>query len=908
MITRPLALLALATLFAVAPAQGFPFETEADRRPSVKTGGNVFIRAGRILTASRGAIENGQILIREGKIVAIGKNLTPPVGVTVLDLPDKVVAPGLVDTHSHRASDATNEGSDSITAEVRIGDVLNSTSKNLWTALASGQTSGLILHGSANAVGGQSTVIKFRYRRPVTELPIPDAPRQIKFALGENVTRSQSGTATRFPRSRMGVEAVYRRGFESARQYMASWDAWEKDKSKPQPRRDLRRETLADILRGKVWVQCHSYRADEMLMMARLSAEYGFKIGALQHGLEAYKIAPDLAKLGVGVGIFMDNWSFKVEGYDGIPFNAAICVRAGVLTSINTDSLGGTVALNVDAGKTMRFGGLTEEQALQLITLNPAKQLGIDHRTGSLDVGKDADLSIWDGNPLSVYGKCAMTLIDGEVFFQRKDAFGVDRVWAKPMTVPEVNRRPLPPLPRLASAYAITGGTVYPVSGPPIPGGTVVLVDGKITAVGRDVAIPRGAVRVNARGMRVYPGFIDAGTSLGLAEISPVSETVDNRELGDYQPDMVANTAVQVQSEHIPVTRFTGITNAITRPIGGVVAGQAALLNLFGYTTVQMGLVPKAALMVNFPTAAGAPQFDIDQLCCGAADLVRMFGGAVPPEIQEAIDAHEEIHHHAKDEEEEEALLTAFLQRQQQQTTGRVRDLELYFERALKYAQDRAASVTPRDLAMEALVPYAQGKAPVMLRVRNVASIRQAVAFAEKYKLKAILVGAADAWKETALLAKSKIPVILAPAGRSVLFANAPVSDWDPYDTPYATPYLLAKAGVKFCFMSDDNAGASNLPIRVAQSCGYGLTPESAIRAMTLDAAEILGVADRLGSLQPGKLGNLFISDGDPMEVSSQVRYLFIDGRPVPLESRATRLRDQYAARLTEAERALERR
>src|SRR5579862_6435842 len=279
------------------------------RKPNLITHGSVLIKDARILTATHGAIEKGSILIQNGKIVAIGQ-IAPPAGVTVIDAAGKVVTPGIVDAHVHRAIDSTNEGTDAITAEVRILDVLNPNNKNVWQALASGETTGMALHGSANPIGGQSVVIKFKYGHPVEDLPIPDAPRMIKFALGENVTRSGSTTSTRFPHTRMGVQAVYRRAFTEAREYVKKWDAYEAEKkSNPAakaPVRDLRLETLADLLRGKLWVQCHSYRADEILMMVRLSQEFGFKIGAMQHALESYKIAPELAKAGVGVSIFED--------------------------------------------------------------------------------------------------------------------------------------------------------------------------------------------------------------------------------------------------------------------------------------------------------------------------------------------------------------------------------------------------------------------------------------------------------------------------------------------------------------------------------------------------------------------------------------------------------------------------
>lgn len=866
----------------------FPFETEAHRKPTISTNGDVLIKGGRILTVTKGVIERGDILIRKGKIVAIGANVGAPAGVQVIDATGKVITPGIVDGHVHRGIQATNEGSDSITGEVRIFDVLDPTSKTLWQGLAGGETTGMALHGSANAVGGQSQVIKFKYMAPVEQLPVADAPRMIKFALGENVTRSGSATSTRFPKTRMGVQAVYRRGFTEAKAYMAEWEAYEKGGKKGDPpRKDLRLETLADILRGKIWVQCHSYRADEMLMMVRLSQEFGFKIGAMQHALEAYKIAPELAKAGVGVSMFVDNWSFKIEGYDAIPFNAAICTAAGVNVSINTDGVSGMPSIAIDGAKTMRFGGLSETQALSTLTINPAKQLGIDHRTGSLEVGKDGDIVIWDGHPLSVYGRPNMTLIEGEVYFQRRDAHGVDRVSTLKTKLDE-NKKTAPLNIPESRKYAIVGATVHPVSGPKIEDGTVILENGKIVAVGKGLAVPSGATRVDAKGMHVFPGFIDAGTSMGLSEVSPIGQMNDNVELGSFQPDLTAQTALQVQSEHFPVARMGGILTTLSRPTGGTVSGQASLINTFGWTTEHYGL-GQNMLVVNFPGAGTGFSFDASLACCTFEQLL---GGEYNPPVEEHKHTDGDGHDHDKDMQGGQGRGGAG------QGGGSSSELEDFFKKAVDYA----AKKDKVDLGMEAMIPYVTGKAPVVLRVRSAASIRSAVAFAKKYNLKPILAGAADAWKEAELLKKENIPVIIQPAGKSTLSANSPANDWDPYDTTFALPYLLSKAGVKYAFMSEDNSGSFLLPIRVGQSCAYGMTFEEGIRALTLSAAEMLGVADRLGSLDAGKMGNLVIADGDPFELTTNIVGVFVGGRPVALESKFTRLRDQYMKRLSSFE------
>jgi imidazolonepropionase-like amidohydrolase len=876
----------------------FPFELETHRKPATVTHGSCLIKSARVLTATHGTFEDTDILVQNGKIVKLGRGLVAPSGTITIDAKGKVVAPGIVDGHSHRAADGTNEGAESLSAETRMGDLLNLSALSAWQALASGHTSALILHGSANAVGGQSVVIKYKYGKSGEEAKISDAPRMIKFALGENVTRKSSTTNTRFPSTRMGVESLYRHAFTEAIQYKKDWDAFKAGTGK-QPRRDVRLETLSDILQKKIWVQCHSYRSDEMLMMVRLSQEFGFKIGAMQHALEAYKIAPELAKAGVGISIFSDEWSFKQEGYDAIPWNAAICKKAGVNVSINTDGLSGTTALNVDAAKTMRFGGFTEEEALQTVTINPAKELGIDHRTGSIDIGKDADLVIWDGHPMSVYSKCAMTIIEGDVYFERRDAFGIDATsTTKQRLDRKVNKAENDRLPTKSNVYAIVGATIHPIVGAEIKSGTVVIKDGKITDVGTNVSIPGGASVVNGGGLHVYPGFIDGQSSIGLMEISPIPVMNDNREFGTLNADLDSLTNLWCESAHFGPARFNGVTNAFSAPTGGTISGQGALINTDGYTTEEFGVARKAGLIVNFSAGRGRGNFDL----CDIVDTSILFGGGGKTGQMDGTVGDEKLS--LQQLEAYYDYLGGRMPAQDfgpPQAGGGLNDkaVEAYFDKSIEYMKNRRYDpTTPVDLGMEAMIPYLKGEKLVVLATRNAASIRAAVAFAQKYHLKAALSGASEAWKETALLKKSGIPVILAPAGASTLGANNTDNPWDPYDTPYVKAGLLAKAGVKFCFQSGGGAETMMLPFKVGEQCAYGLSRDDALKALTINAAQIFGVEDKLGSIEPGKMGNIIVTDGDPFELTTTMRYVFINGQPRKLVSKHTMLRDKYMERL----------
>jgi imidazolonepropionase-like amidohydrolase len=323
--------------------------------------------------------------------------------------------------------DAVNEGSLAVTSMTHIRDVLNPHDIAIYRALAGGVTTANLLHGSANPIGGLNATVKFKYGRPVEDFLIPDAPPGIKFAMGENTKRSYSavlpGQTPRYPRTRMGTIEVMRDAFMRARDYKQAWDDYRAKKTRVPPRRNEELEPIVEILEGKRLVHAHGYRSDEHLNLLLLADEFGFRVATLQHGLEAYKIAPEIAKRGTGVSIFADSWSYKLEAYDAIPYNGYILWKNGVNVSINSDSDERMRRLNLDAAKMMKYGGVPEEEALKMITINPAKQLGIDKRTGSIEQGKDADLVIWTAHPFSVYSRVETTMIEGDVYFDRgKDA------------------------------------------------------------------------------------------------------------------------------------------------------------------------------------------------------------------------------------------------------------------------------------------------------------------------------------------------------------------------------------------------------------------------------------------------------------------------------------------------------
>lgn len=385
---------------------------------------DVVIKNATVMTVTHGNITNGSVYIKDGKIAAVGENVNAPASATVIDAGGKYVTPGIVDSHSHIAlDDDVNEATSPITPHMMMKDAFDYQDKAIYRALAGGVTTSLLLHGSANMIGGQAIVIKHKYGASRDEMLFPNAPRSIKFASGENPKRVYGGR-DQLPSTRMGNFAVQREALVQAQDYMREWDSYNEkvkrgDKDATLPKHDLKLEALADVLRGKLMVQIHCYRADEMLTEMAMAKEFGYKIRAFHHALEAYKVADQLAANNVAIATFADWWGYKQEAWDAIPWNATLSMRKGVRVAIKSDSEDYTRRLNQEAAKTMRYGGATEEEALKMITLNAAWIVGVDDRVGSIEVGKDADLVIWDGYPLSSYGVPEKVLIDGDVYFDR---------------------------------------------------------------------------------------------------------------------------------------------------------------------------------------------------------------------------------------------------------------------------------------------------------------------------------------------------------------------------------------------------------------------------------------------------------------------------------------------------------
>ncbi len=839
--------------------------------------GDLFIQnIDTVWTGVNGVLENTSILIRDGIIRAIGSELAAPRGVTVVDGQGMTAIPGIVDQHSHIAMRSTNESSAPVVPEVRVIDALQPDDFGIYRALSGGVTTAQVLHGSSNPVGGQSAIIKTRWGIEDSRmLLVQGAPQTVKFALGENVTRKNRPAGrgvARFPGSRAGVEAIYDQAFTAAKEYKAAWDAYRNNPRgfRVPPRRDLRLEALVDIMEGRIRVHAHSYRSDEIVMLMRVAERYGFTIDVFTHVLEGYKVADEMAAHGAGGSTFSDWWQYKLEAYDAIPYNAAIMQQHGVLTSLNSDIPWLQSFMVYEFNKPVKYGGVSKEEALRMLTLNPARQLLIHDKVGSIEIGKHGDLVILSGDPFDVYSRVEKTIVDGIVYYdlQRDETTRGQPVRTLPPVrlVPDIALEPAPTvstLVRTASfveprrqglVTAMVGATVHPVSGPPIADGTVLIADGRIRAVGArsSVEIPTGASVLDLSGKHVYPGMIDPVTQLGMVEIGSISSARDDREVGRFNPHLNAEYSVHPHSEAIPVARANGITAVYTNLGGGggsVIPGTGAVVQLAGDTQERMTVMDRAALLVNFPSPTGKSWDD--------------------PSLE----------------------------------GERLAELVTLFERAVLYAERPSASGDPtrpfeanlgdrQSIMLAALVPAITGEIPVFFNARREREIKSLFLFLDKFPdINAVLVGGDQAFRVAGDLAARDIPVIITSSLSPTLDRD------DPISAGWRNASILHVAGVKVAFGTNAVADVRNLPYHAARSAAFGLPKDEALRAVTLTPAEILGLGDEMGSIEVGKRADLIVTNGDPLQIITQVEFMLIAGEAVALESRHTRLWAEFRDR-----------
>jgi len=385
------------------------------------SGETLVIKGGTVLTITNGTLAVGDILVRDGKIAALGASLEVPENAREIDAGGKYVMPGIIDAHSHLALNGDiNEATSPVTPQVRMIDAISPDDFGIYCALAGGVTAAKLMHGSANVIGGVNATVKFKYDRPLSEMLIPGVRQQIKMALGENPKRVYGGR-NRMPSTRLGIFALLRQKLIDAQQYEGKWENYRnrvaEGESPVEPKRDLELETLAKVLAGEIAIDCHCYVASEIVTLLDIAEEFELPLTCLSHALEAYKVRDRIAGKGINVLTHTDWWGYKHEAFDAIPYQPGMLAQEGINVVIISDSGDVIRRLNGEAAKVVKYSGVSEDQALAMITINAARALEIDSRCGSIEVGKDADLAIFDRHPLDSFSRCVMTIVEGEVLF-----------------------------------------------------------------------------------------------------------------------------------------------------------------------------------------------------------------------------------------------------------------------------------------------------------------------------------------------------------------------------------------------------------------------------------------------------------------------------------------------------------
>ena len=842
-----------------------------------------------ILTAAGPAIERGAILIENGKISAVGQTVTTPDGAVVIDADGKWVTPGIIDTHSHlgvypapgiESTQDGNEMTSPNTAEVWAEHSLWPHDPQFELALAGGVTSMQLLPGSANLFGGRGITIKNVPSRTAEGMKFPGAPHGLKMACGENPKRVYGSRNTQ-PATAMGNMAGYRKAWIAATEYRNKMKAWRDGGSDPtkRPERNLQMETLAGVLDGEILVHNHCYRGDEMAAMINLSKEFGYKIASFHHAVEAYKVRDLLAKDGICASMWADWWGFKLEAYDGIKENIALVNEAKGCAIVHSDDPNGTQRLNQEAAKAMHAGWqagmkIDRADAIKWLTLNPARALGIDKVTGSLETGKNADVVLWSGDPFSAYAKAERVFVDGALLYDRADPANQhtrDFMTGQPGPAPrgpDPIAAPAPPAAASAQANmhnpgaqnpnilgksktpsglgsglitAIINGTVRTAAGPVIERGTVIIRGGRITAVGANLPAPEGATIIDAAGKIVTPGFIESNTNLGIVEIPLSAEGTADQNSTDPGLGAAFNVvdAFNPFSTAIPVTRVDGITRALVVPggTGHLLLGQAAVFDLLG------GQVP--ASVTKSPAAMMAILGEAGAGVAGGSRASAML--RLRELLQDALD---------------------FDRNRVAWNTRQRRD----------YARGR--------LDLEALRPVVLGQLPLAVSANRASDLLAALRLADEFKLKLILVGAAEGWKVADAIAKAKVPVIVKP------LTNIP--SFDSLGATLENAARLHRAGVQVALSSFETHRAQTLRQEAGNAVSYGMDAEAALRAVTLTPAQIWGIANTTGSLEVGKDADVVIWSGDPFELTTSAERVFIKGQEVPKETRQSELLKKY--------------
>jgi imidazolonepropionase-like amidohydrolase len=821
--------------------------------------GPVVFRGARIFTAAGKPVEKGILIVEKGKIAAVGSegDVKVPEKAKVVDVTGKTIIPGLVDTHSHvgiypkpqvPAHADGNEGSGAVQSSLRALDAI-------W-AVAGGVTTANIMPGSGNVIGGQTLYVKLRGKN-VEAMRIPDMKvlGGLKMANGENPKNFNFTRNKQPPGTRMKLAAMQREQFVKAQEYQKKWATYRKavagGKEVPPPETDLGLETLVEVLERKRTVHFHTHRADDLMTAVRLAEEFGFEL-VIQHGTEGYRIADELAKRKIPVSLtLVDSPGGKMETAGLLEENASILEKAGVMVAINTDDFITESRFFLRTGAIAVRGGMSEDAALKAQTINPAKMLHLDDRLGSLEKGKDADFIVLSGAPYSVYTHVLETYIEGVKVFDRAKhrdwtyqagGFAVSEPERVPKVPPDLKPLPTakaPETPKNTPAfkdaparYAIVAGRVHTVGKGTITDGVVLVKDGKIESVGprNDVKIPENIPVLTAA--VVTPGLIDAHTVVPPSGALNLTADQDQDEASDpNQADLRVLDAFNPNEPLLEFLRMQGVTMIHAFPgRQNVIAGQTGIFRTFGPSAEKMTIRFPAALLVNLgETPKKAYPNKLPTTRMGTAALVR------------------------------NALAQA-------QSDSR--------KRAATKDEEKKP---PRNLKLEAMMLALDGKIPVVFSGHRADDLDTALRLAKEFNLKAQLDLAAEAYLMADRIADAKVPVVVHPTMQRP-------AEMETFNSNLCNAAVLADHKIPLAIGTGFESYVPKTRV-VRHEAGMamvnGLGFDRALSAITLDAAKILGIDDRFGSLEPGKVADVVLYDGDPFEHATQVTYTIQDGRVI---------------------------
>lgn len=822
----------------------------------------------------------GDVFVEGAKITKVDKSISMEADL-VIQGKGRYLTPGIIDTHSHmgvyplpkaNAHQDGNEMTSPQTAAVWSENGVWPQDPSFWRALAGGVTTIQVLPGSANLFGGRSVVLRTVPRTQVHDMKFAGAPQGLKMACGENPKRVYGEKGG--PGSRMGNYAGYRREFQKAWEYRASLEKyrkslakWEKEGAKasdrpsaPSDQHDM--DTLVKVLSGDILVHIHCYRADEMLNMLKLAEAYGFEIRSFHHALEAYKIAPELAAKKIAVSTWADWWGFKMEAFDGIPYNLSMTYKAGGLPVVHSDSDEDIRYLNIEAAKARKAGkeiGIEVDDAelIKWLTINPAYALGIDKKVGSIEEGKLADLVIWDGSPFSAFSKAQQVYIEGEKVLDRQDGLRPHSDFETGLAVDgksdsaSMIATPYPKVPDFSASnglvdiksdgaeFVIIQGRVLDDNGDLIVR-HVAVADGKIVAVLSELEGSKYASweTVDVGGRLLTPGFIEVQTSLGLQIVSAEPKGRDEGGGASMTPAFDVLDAVDPFSVHIPITRAEGVTSVVVAPSGGIVEGMGTLMSL---DQTEQSLQGKGKFMF-----ARLTERDHNR-------------GQFWLKLRLAL---------------EDAKLF-----QKLKTSG-------------KSYESHNLSLAP--LHLEALWPVLSGDVPLIIELDRVADINAALRFLEMtkkqgYKIRLIINGGSESWMVADKLAAAKVPVILKPTAQ---MPNA----LDVVRVRDDLAGFLSERGVAVLLTADD-VNVRRLRQQAGRAVAYGMNYSEAIKAITENVSAALGISDR-GKIAVGQRADLVAWNGDPLQPSGNVAALWIDGVSQSVEHRQIQLARKYLNRI----------